>query len=302
MNDKQITTFFEVAECLSFSRAAQNLFLTQPTVTHQIISLESELGFALFIRGYRSISLTPAGRHFYESMKAIRGQIESAVQECRSLTRYHSNFLTISHYSPEGDNLFYQAMQAFNREYADTSTDIRLPASGTLSEHLLQRKLDAAILPREALPRTEELTCEPLFSGPEYCIVSRSHPLASLPSITLDQLGDTPCMLHACAPGEVLPWHERALLGAREDGLLHGGHTMREMITNLRSQPCAMFSLYPLLFISDDLVRIPFSDGPQVETVLAWRGDNDKPALSALTQFLVAFYRENHRSPQSSEP
>ena len=74
------------------------------------------------------------------------------------------------------------------------------------------------------------------------------------------------------------------------------------MITNQRSQPCAMFSLYPLLFISDDLVRIPFSDGPQVETVLAWRGDNDKPALSALTQFLVAFYRENHRSPQSSEP
>ena len=293
MNDKQITTFLEVAECLSFSKAAQNLFLSQPTVTHQITSLETEVGFPLFARGYRSIALTPAGRHFYEAMKSIREQIDNAVQEARSLSRYHSNTLTVSHYSPEGDSLFYQAVQAFTHQHGALGIDIRLPASGLLCEQLIQRRLDAAILPLEAVVRAEELTCSPLFSNPEYCIMCRTHPLSALPDITLAQLGTTACMLHAEAPGEVLPWHERQILASRGDSLLHGGHTMREMITNLRSQPCVMCSLYPMMFISDDLVRIPFSDGPRVETVLVWRTDNDKPALRTLTQFLTAFYSEN---------
>ena len=67
---------------------------------------------------------------------------------------------------------------------------------------------------------------------------------------------------------------------------------MRELITNIRAHPCVMISLYPLLFISDDLVRVPFRDGPQVETVLAWRRDNEKNSLKKLISFLPAFYAD----------
>lgn len=278
---------------MSFSKAAQNLFMTQPTVTHQIAALEEEIGFQLFNRGYRSISLTPAGLHFAESMKVISQQIKNAISESQALMRQHSSFLTISHYSPEGDNWFYQAVQAFTGLHSDYNIDIRLPGAGVLGEHLLERKLDAVIMPEEALPKTDELCSVPIFSNPEYCIMSRNHPLAALPTVTLDQIGDIPCMQHASGQGEVIPWHEHQILQRKEQRVLPGGHTMREMITNIRSQPCVMFSLYPLMFISDDLVRIPFADGPVTQTVLAWRRDNDKPALLPLVEFIAAFYQEN---------
>lgn len=293
MNDKQITAFFEVAECLSFSKAAQNLFLTQPTVTHQITSLESEIGVSLFNRGHRSISLTPAGLHLYKSMKGITQQIRDTIQRCQSLSQYYSRSLAIGHYSPEGDSLFYQAIQAFTSSHEDFSIDIRLPATNLLCEYLLQHQLDAVIIPRSILPHMGELTSVALFSNPEYCIMSHAHPLASLPEIRLDQLTDTLCMLHDPAHGKAIPWHEEQIRLAQKQDLPLSGHTMREMITNLRSQPCVMFSLYPLMFISNDLVRIPFSDGPRVETVLAWRKDNSKLGLQTLIDFLTSFYREN---------
>ena len=53
-----------------------------------------------------------------------------------------------------------------------------------------------------------------------------------------------------------------------------------------------MLSLYPMLFIADDLVRVPFADGPQVQTDLAWRADNAKAALERLVEYLPRYYAE----------
>ena len=61
MNTMQLECFVEVASCLSFSQAAVNLHVSQPTVSHQIKSLEDELGCALLVRSTRSVSLTDEG-------------------------------------------------------------------------------------------------------------------------------------------------------------------------------------------------------------------------------------------------
>ena len=54
-----------------------------------------------------------------------------------------------------------------------------------------------------------------------------------------------------------------------------------------------MLSLYPVLFIADDLVRVPFADGPQVQTDLVWREDNAKAALAHLVDYLPRYYAES---------
>lgn len=61
MNTMQLACFTEVASTLSFSQAANNLHVSQPTVSHQISSLESELGCLLLVRSTRSVSLTDEG-------------------------------------------------------------------------------------------------------------------------------------------------------------------------------------------------------------------------------------------------
>ena len=58
MNTFQLSCFLAVAETLSFARAAEQLNITQPAVTHQIHSLETELNVKLFVRTTRTVNLT----------------------------------------------------------------------------------------------------------------------------------------------------------------------------------------------------------------------------------------------------
>lgn len=66
MDFRQLETFIEVANLKSFSRAAEKLYITQPTVTNHIQNLEKELGTLLINRSGKNISLTEAGSLLYE--------------------------------------------------------------------------------------------------------------------------------------------------------------------------------------------------------------------------------------------
>lgn len=78
MNTVQLECFLAVAEHLNFARAAEALHITQPAVTHQIRSLESELGTALFHRTTRSVELTEQGYLFIGDARSILGIAQAA--------------------------------------------------------------------------------------------------------------------------------------------------------------------------------------------------------------------------------
>ncbi|MDR1801950.1 MAG: LysR family transcriptional regulator [Lachnospiraceae bacterium] len=65
MNLKQLEAFVKVADCESFSKAARELFITQPTVSAHVLSLEKELACRLFIRNTKEVRLSPDGKKLY---------------------------------------------------------------------------------------------------------------------------------------------------------------------------------------------------------------------------------------------
>ncbi len=69
MNTTQLRCFLSVAEYLSFARAAEQLNMTQPAISHQISSLEKELDVQLFVRTTRSVTLTEEGSIFINDAK-----------------------------------------------------------------------------------------------------------------------------------------------------------------------------------------------------------------------------------------
>ena len=71
VNTTQLECFMEVANFLNFSRAAERLQITQPAVSHQISSLEDELGTKLFFRTSKSVRLTQAGHLFTQYANEI---------------------------------------------------------------------------------------------------------------------------------------------------------------------------------------------------------------------------------------
>lgn len=69
----QIQYFLKTAECMSFSQAAQQLYVTQPSVSRQIKQLEQELGYPLFVRTQKNaIRLTPAGIVFQDAFSQMQ--------------------------------------------------------------------------------------------------------------------------------------------------------------------------------------------------------------------------------------
>ena len=75
MNDLQIEYFLAAARNMSFSRAAQELFVSQPAISRQILALEQELGCPLFERLNRGIVLTANGEMFYDFFERYRGEL-----------------------------------------------------------------------------------------------------------------------------------------------------------------------------------------------------------------------------------
>lgn len=83
MDLKQLKYFLAVAEHLNFSRAAESLYISQPTLSHQIAELEKELGAELFLRDRRKVFLTPAGG----SLLPLAHKTLDCVQEIRDLAQ-----------------------------------------------------------------------------------------------------------------------------------------------------------------------------------------------------------------------
>lgn len=71
MDQKQLTYFIAVAKYRNFSRAAQDFYLTQPAISHQIKMLEKELDTELFVRNTKKVTLTDSGELFLEDAKSI---------------------------------------------------------------------------------------------------------------------------------------------------------------------------------------------------------------------------------------
>src|SRR5216684_3334081 len=84
MELRHLRYFAAVAAHGSFSRAANQLHLTQPALSRQVKSLEDEIGVALIVRGQNTISLTLAGEDFYEEAKDILARVDVAIRRIKT--------------------------------------------------------------------------------------------------------------------------------------------------------------------------------------------------------------------------
>ena len=77
MNTTQLHYFMTLSQTLNYSTAAQQLFITQPTLSRSIMALEDEIGTKLFFRENGNVSLTPAGKLMQEELKPLSARYET---------------------------------------------------------------------------------------------------------------------------------------------------------------------------------------------------------------------------------
>ena len=193
MEVNQLRYFVKLSETLNFSKAAEELFITQPSLSAQINLLEEELGVKLFMRTTRKVELTEIGQQCLapalaalHSMTDIENIAKEYIREDRSTLRI--GILTIL---PHEDIL--GAITQFQKENPQINVKLHFGWSKDLIELLTKRELDVVIsnIFADYLTEDTELDISPFIKDRLVLVVSKQNPLAAQKYISIpDFLGE----------------------------------------------------------------------------------------------------------------
>ena len=119
MNRNQLRYFVAAAESRSFTKAADQFFISQTAVTQQIRLLEEMLGCPLFDRSTRPVSLTPAGKAFLTEAKAILERMDQAIDRAHGASTGLSGSLRIGYLKGYEQSGFTDFLREFHQRHAN---------------------------------------------------------------------------------------------------------------------------------------------------------------------------------------
>jgi len=189
MDIRGLRYFIKLAECLNFTHAAKECFITQTAMSQNIAKMEEELGFQLFKRNNRSVELTPAGRDFYGRMYMIVKEYDDAVEHSSNIANGREGRLRVA--MPNGvDGLnLMPAMKEFKKRYPSVTLNSQITDPGFFDSYLKQRKVDMVVTwVYDKLPVEEGRESFIFAHYPIKVAVGKGHPFAECEKITKEML------------------------------------------------------------------------------------------------------------------
>jgi DNA-binding transcriptional LysR family regulator len=189
---RRLRVLREVAAHGSFSAAADALSFTQPAVSRQIATLEAEAGTQLVDRGARGIRLTAAGELLVQHANAILDRLAAAETQLEDLARLEGGRVRLGSFPTASATLTPMSVRAFFEEHPRIELRLVEANSPELLDQLRAGGLDIAVI-SDARPLddlVEDIELEHLMDDPMYVALSRDHPLADAPELTMADLRD----------------------------------------------------------------------------------------------------------------
>jgi len=171
---RQIVAFTTVLEAGGFTKAARVLHLTQSALSHQIKTLETQLGVQVFARVGKRTILTQAGEVLLKHATVVLRELTNARQSLLELSEPDRGRLRISAAGYSCYLLLPRILQAFKTQYPRVELSISADYTGEAVQHLLEGVLDVSILIMP--PPVRGLTIEPLARDELFVILPASHP------------------------------------------------------------------------------------------------------------------------------
>lgn len=195
MADRRLQVFHAVAKHLSFTKAAESLFMTQPSVTFQIRQLEEQFNTRLFDRAHGRISLTPAGAmafEYAERILALSAELEARLKEKSGQV---AGPLLLGASTTIADFLLPQVLGEFKSRYPAVVPRLFVANSEVVQDRVAERSLDLGFIEGDShLPSLiGEICCEDELQ----VVCLPSHPLARHKTLAPKALTE-----HACVSRE----------------------------------------------------------------------------------------------------
>jgi LysR family transcriptional regulator, hydrogen peroxide-inducible genes activator len=189
----QLRYFCAVAETGSFSRAAEQSHVAQPSLSQQILKLEDELGARLFDRLGRSVRLTDVGTAFLPRARAVLRELEAARGDVVERKDSVGGPVSIGVIPTVAPYFLPPRLTFFTRHFPQAQLTVIEDITPVLLERVRASKVDIAIL---ALPiRGQEFDSFPLLTERLFAALPKKHPLANRRSLSLKDLRCEPFLL-----------------------------------------------------------------------------------------------------------
>jgi len=184
---RQMRVFEAVARHLSYTRAAEELFLTQPAVSMQIKQLEENVGLPLFEQLGKRLFLTDAGEEMLRCSRAVSRQLKEAeeiVEDMKGVRRGRLQVVvasTAGYFAP-------RLLTAFAKEHEGVTISLDLTNRENVLRQVMDNETDLAIMGQP--PGEYDLESEPFMENPLVVIAAPDHPLTGSKRIPLKRLQD----------------------------------------------------------------------------------------------------------------
>lgn len=290
MNTRQIEYFLAVAEELSFTRAAEKMYVSQTAITQQIRALEELMGVQLFYRTKKKVSLTPAGLLFQTEGRQILEHIETVFTHVRDASGGMSGSLEIGFANYAG-NILSNSLQEFHSRYPNIKMHFKACSPSVLLDRLTSGDLD--------------LMFSPIFDPSVYrgcCLIKiseislmavlpASHPLAGKHYLREKDLAQQKLIL-ACTPDSKIGEDRIMIASFLKDGYQPDIVAKIEDVETILMMVGVQMGIsilpsYITLPVSNDrrIVAIPYEPDVRVVYAAVCSDDNRNPALDRIKQF-----------------
>ncbi len=178
MNMQQLECFTTLAKTLNYAKTAEQLSLSQPAVSRQIQSLETELNAKLFNRTTRSVSLTPVGFQFLSDARQILSLYYHSLEWISTFHKHKRTVLRIGYADSHANWLISKILSGVLKENGNIVPELTLDQTDANLHRLAVSQLDLVVGMKDAKFTSDDIAFQKLHDDGFVCVVCKEHPLA----------------------------------------------------------------------------------------------------------------------------
>ncbi|SCY10094.1 LysR family transcriptional regulator [Butyrivibrio sp. INlla14] len=289
MTTKQIDYCIELARTESFSRGAENMFVSQPTFSYQIKLLEEEVGFEIFVRNGKGATLTPAGEQFVTYLSNMREEMKRAIEQGQNFSAKYKENITISMSVRQALYFLPEAIKEFEKEEPGTQITPRFQYRNSM-DSFLKNESDVVFALEEQTKQLAGTTVHKLFQSHIYLICDKNDPLAEKNLITDEDIYGRILMVGGGSPALLRSVQQKLISSGKIEYFNSPDHDTT--LTNVASGKGICLAPGFLNDHSGQFAWIPYDCNDTFSCVLCTHKADGRESLNAFINVLQKLYNE----------
>lgn len=295
MDINRLNEFIVLATHLNYSKAANQLFLTQPALSRHIHDLEQTLGVKLFIRDTHNVYLTSVGELFFSEAKDIVDRYNHALQVVRDAISDTTGKLSIGFLGAAVQPFLGKFTVQFNIQHPEIQLSLISSDLDPLIQKLNENEIDLCFVTHVDNKYLPGLHSKTILKDRLMVVVSPEHPLAEKESVTLEELSGIPMIGFNHKENPITNDFHRQIFKKA-----NSVYNMQHDVPNIET---AMFFadinsgafIIPthLSSMAKGLVTIPITDDIcEISLNLLWKKSNPNPSISVFQKAFLNFMQD----------